>query len=773
MKIPNNKQWQFVCERSIIPFILFCIFTIIYYLFTFPYITFSFIGLIVGLSCLLLALIIFAYSRTTTHLIWALFNISVAAWGFGCFCVGNSGSNYNLALISWKLFIAGITFIPVFCYHFVTHYTGVRLKGFLFFVYLQAILFSAINVSTNLFIDKLVFLFGEFYYLQANILYTFYFIVWSIIVLVSFIILFNYYYLSVGLKRVQSAYLFYGMLLGFFGGGTTAPQAWGFVFYPSGLFLTCIYAAISTYAIFKYQLINIKVAITRISVFVSVYSFVLGVPFALAFALDDFLQIRFGVYWWLPPMILLTVLATGGPFIYLAIQRRAEEKLFQDQRRYQSTLRQASTGMGRIKDMDKLLDMIVRVVTRSVRIEHSFIYLNDRKAKTYKLEASRFRSERVNLPQEIPAESRVVKALKKMRAPIVYSEIQQRAQDFDDEKLRELEGQMAALQAELIVPCFIEDKLIAIMAMGKKVSGELYSQDDLAVFMILSNQAGLAIENAQFYKDMRATHEQLFRAEKMATIGIMADGLSHQINNRLHALGFIAGDALDTIQMNKKLKMTDEVKEMMVDIEHALTRIQENVSQGGEIVRGLLKYSRKSDEQFGEVELDELIDEAVTMAQFKIKTGEMLIVRDFEPGLPKIHGNFTQLQEVFFNMIDNAYDAMMQRKTDLKEEGYEPRITIKAERSRMGSMRIVLEDNGIGIRAEDQEKIFTPFFTTKLSSKKGTGLGLYVIQKLIEENHKGKVFYKSEYAKGTRVYITLPTVEGLDQDAIQSVERKG
>ncbi|HRZ40772.1 MAG TPA: ATP-binding protein, partial [Candidatus Omnitrophota bacterium] len=111
-------------------------------------------------------------------------------------------------------------------------------------------------------------------------------------------------------------------------------------------------------------------------------------------------------------------------------------------------------------------------------------------------------------------------------------------------------------------------------------------------------------------------------------------------------------------------------------------------------------------------------------------------------------------------------------KSDLKEEGYEPRITIKAERSRMGSMRIVLEDNGIGIRAEDQEKIFTPFFTTKLSSKKGTGLGLYVIQKLIEENHKGKVFYKSEYGKGTRVYITLPTVEGLDQDMIQSVERQ-
>jgi signal transduction histidine kinase len=129
----------------------------------------------------------------------------------------------------------------------------------------------------------------------------------------------------------------------------------------------------------------------------------------------------------------------------------------------------------------------------------------------------------------------------------------------------------------------------------------------------------------------------------------------------------------------------------------------------------------------------------------------------FSPGLPKIIGNFTELQEVFFNLIDNAYDAMMQRKEELKEDGYRPTIEIKAEPRGNKWINIVLRDNGIGIKLEDQNKIFTPFFTTKLSSKKGTGLGLYVIRKLIEENHKGKVIYRSEYMKGTRVYVTLPT----------------
>ncbi|MFP4473744.1 MAG: ATP-binding protein [Candidatus Omnitrophota bacterium] len=460
------------------------------------------------------------------------------------------------------------------------------------------------------------------------------------------------------------------------------------------------------------------------------------------------------------PLILMTVLATVGPFIYLAIQKRAEDKLFQDQRRYQATLRQAATGMGRIKDMNKLVGLIVHIVTRAVRIEHSKVYLQSGHEGEYKLEGVRSRRPRqVPLVKAVSQRGPLIRRLNTERGPLVYSELKQMSQDMPDHKLKALVQQLEELDAELVVPSFVDERLIAFIVMGKKNSGELYSDDDLSVFSILASQAALAIENCQFYRDMRATHEQLFQAEKMATIGIMADGLSHQINNRLHALGFIAGDVLDTLNLKKDLSMGDEVKEVFVDIEHALHRIQENVTQGGEIVRGLLKYTRKSEEGYSEVELDTLVDESLKMAQFKIKSGEMELIRDFPPGLPQIKGNFTQLQEVFFNLIDNAYDAMMQRRAEFKEEGYKPTIKIRAEARGTKRISIKLEDNGIGIKEEDKQKVFTPFFTTKLSSKKGTGLGLYVIKKLIEENHKGKVIYRSQYMKGTQVYVTLPAVE--------------
>ncbi len=143
------------------------------------------------------------------------------------------------------------------------------------------------------------------------------------------------------------------------------------------------------------------------------------------------------------------------------------------------------------------------------------------------------------------------------------------------------------------------------------------------------------------------------------------------------------------------------------------------------------------------------------MAQFKIKTHELKVVHDYPEDVPQIKGNFTQLQEVFFNIIDNGYDAMMQRKNELSEQGYQPTLTIKVIKED-DMMTIVFEDNGMGVKDNDAHKLFTPFFTTKLSSKKGTGLGLYVIKKIVEENHKGQVDFSSKYMQGSSMALKLP-----------------
>ena len=715
--------------------------------------------LIVFCSVLMIVLLFMKGRGRKLSIICEFLCLSLFLWGVGGFKISLIRSKQE-AFLWWQFSHIGIIFIPTFFFHFVYSFLDLRKKFLLRIVYLTAAILVGCNIFVpNLFLGNLRFVFGKFFWVSRTYLFfVYFFFLCGGGLSYAFILMIKNFKHTLGIKRVQLKYFILAATIAWVGGGANYMITMGMSLYPYLNFLIALYPAILVYAIIKHRLLDISVALTRTTIFIAVYSLVLGLPFLVAFGMQEWLKSYIGEMWWLTPLILLTILATGGPFIYLAIQRRAEEKLFADQRRYQATLRQAATGMGRIKDMEKLVGLIVHIVTRSVRVEHSVVFLKDSGGKRYKFEGARARQPVEWTVKELDAKAPLIRMLNRVQQPIVYSELQQRAVDNPQSKLGDVVKEMEALRAELVVPSFVDENMIAFMVMGRKVSGELYSDNDISVFSILASQAALAIENCQFYRDMRATHEQLFQAEKMATIGIMADGLSHQINNRLHALGFIAGDALDTIMMKKNAQMTDEMKEVMVDIEHALTRIQENVTQGGEIVRGLLKYSRKQDETFTEVELGELIEESFKMAQFKIKKDALDLVRDLPAGLPKIKGNFTELQEVFFNLFDNAYDAMMQRKEELGEEGYRPTIEIKAEARGGNRMNITIMDNGIGIKEEDQIKIFTPFFTTKLSSKKGTGLGLYVIKKLIEENHKGRVAYRSEYMQGTKVYVTLPTV---------------
>ena len=700
-----------------------------------------------------------AYSKSKANRAnfnYFIFCISIFIWQL-TYAIAFSIDRYEVSVIWLKIGFTGVVIIPAALFSFTLAFLRKKTAKRTEYICYS---FSLILILLLWFSDLLIngahsFFWGH--YPRASILHPVFVLYMSFSFTASIILLFlEAYKLERGSVNFQRCwYLAWSLSVGVFGSVDFIAN-YGYQFYPFGWVFVDLLASIVAYAIIKYRLLDITIAITRTGIFIAVYSIVLGVPFALAFGWREQLQRLIGEMWWLVPLVSSTVLATVGPSIYFYIQQRAEDRLLQEQRRYQTTLRRASLGMGKVKDLKRLLKLTVNIVTRTVRIAHCEIYLSHKLSERYILKASQgwvlAEDKRVSF---IPAEASLVQYLKKHPEPLVYDEVKQRGQDFKDEVLIEIGKIMEELDAALLVPSFIEDELLAVLVLGKKRSGKLYSHDDLIVFSILANQAALAIENAQFYEEMKKTHDQLMKAEKMATIGTMADGLSHQINNRLHAMGFIASDALDTIKLQPKENLPPEAKKVYAEMEVSLGKIQENVKRGGEIVEGLLKYSRKTDEGFAAIELGNLLDAALEMAQFKIKLNQIDIARNFNGSIAKIRGNFTQLQEVFFNMIDNAYDAMMQRKEEMKEPGYRGRLEISTHEDG-NHLEIFIKDNGIGVKEKDFKRLFTPFFTTKLSSKKGTGLGLYVIRKIIEENHGGKVEFTSEYQKGSQTRLVLP-----------------
>jgi signal transduction histidine kinase len=449
----------------------------------------------------------------------------------------------------------------------------------------------------------------------------------------------------------------------------------------------------------------------------------------------------------------MAFLATVGPFIYIFLQHRAEARLMKEQRRYQDTLKHAAIGMTRIRNMRKLLSLIAHIVTKTVRISFASIYLYDEIEDKFVLQVSRDKGRTVLA--ESPGKSALATWLHRHKQPIIAEEIKRLAQENNNPVLKIVVEDIQKFNGAVIIPSFLEDKLLGFIVLGDKLSGQMYTPDDLNVFQVLASQAALAIENAQFYEQAKEMQAQIAQAEKMATVGTMADGLSHQINNRFYALSLIAGDSIDTIKMTDTANCSPEIQDMIKQISAALERIQNNVMQGGEVVKGILKYTRKGEEGIEALTVDQIIDGTLDMVQYKVKLHEIDLIRDYPKDLPKLRGNLVQMEEAFFNFIDNGYDAINERKATLKEPGFRGQIKITAY-PKGEMLEIVIQDNGMGVKNDDIKKIFTPFFTTKVSSRKGTGLGLYVIRSIITETHNGKIAFESTHKVGTKFTIQIP-----------------
>lgn len=714
---------------------------------------FAFSSILTIVIPLILSFIIIIYGRTKLHRIWVFCNIATSVWGAGSYLVARSNSA-DAALMGWRIAFSGALYISVFFYHFVCLLGHLERKKVLLFVYIQAIFFHILSISTQKIFTNWQLVFGSLYYNKATLLYCLTAAGWFFVVCLGHYELINIYKRSTGFQRTQAVYLIVGFFTGFLGGFLTLLPAFSIYLYPVTNLGPALYAVIVTYAIFKCRLLDIRVAITRTTLFIIVYTLVLGFPFIVALYFRSWLIENLGGNWWMMPLGLMGMLATVGPFIYIFLERKAEAQLLKEQRRYQQTLKQASIGMVRIRNLQKLLELMTHIITKTVRISHAAVYLYDQQNNEYKLQVSR--DKRHSFIPLLAGTDPLIAWLLGKHDPIIYEEIKRRSEENDDLNYKNVAESMQRLSASVIIPSFLEYRLTGFIVLGDKLSGQVYTPDDLNVFQVLATQAALAIENAQFYEEAKTMQEQIAQAEKMATVGTMADGLSHQINNRFYALSLIASDTIDTIRMTDTSQCTPEVQTMITEINKALERIQSNVMQGGEVVKGILKYTRKGEEGFEPLSLDQILDGTLAMIQYKIRLSEIDIVREYPQGAAQIHGNLVQMQEVFFNFIDNAYDSIMERRSILKEEGYRGRITITLKAVKDSMAVIHIADNGMGVKESNARKLFTPFFTTKTSSRKGTGLGLYVIRRIITEMHNGRIHFESEYQRGTRFIIELP-----------------
>jgi PAS domain S-box-containing protein len=256
------------------------------------------------------------------------------------------------------------------------------------------------------------------------------------------------------------------------------------------------------------------------------------------------------------------------------------------------------------------------------------------------------------------------------------------------------------------------------------------------------------------YKDLQATQAKLIQSSRLASMGVLAAGVAHEINNPMNTIINYAGLLED---------------ELASGTEHA-SYVQAILNEGQRIiniVQNLLAFARTDKKDHSPCHITDIIKASIAFMEAYIAKDGINIQAFYDPDLPAIKAKSSQLEQVFINLILNARDALNEKYPN---PNVNKRIQIevkKGEGNGKDYIRILFRDYGIGIDQEDMDKIFDPFFTTKRADK-GTGLGLSISYGIIAD-HKGHVEVKSKKGEYTAFIIDLPIEDGLskmeDKDA--------
>ncbi|MBT8351224.1 MAG: GAF domain-containing protein, partial [Deltaproteobacteria bacterium] len=535
----------------------------------------------------------------------------------------------------------------------------------------------------------------------------------------------------------------------------------GYSVYPPGN-LSFIPLIIFAVGLFKHDLLDMGILIKKSLLYSLITAFLTCIyAFLIIIADKVFKNFNFSDSYYFPILLFLLVAFIFGP-LKTKVQTVIDHIFSKGKYDYQKTIKQVSRMITSVLDYDEIAKLLIQTVFKSMRVDRCILFLRDTSGTGFKIYSSKEKPDDLKHSVSGLDKSFIIHFIKEHHQPIIRKHITERK---FGKKVSSILSDMDELCAEVLLPMIFKDKLNGFIVLGEKLSGDLFSPEDLDLLETLSSQSALAMENANSYRQLNElnrnlenivkertrklndalvekekTQDQLIRSESLAAIGQLVAGTAHELNNPLTSVSSLIQSTIeDLVQIAHKITLDQE---LIDDLKFALKEL----SRARDIVASLLGLSRQTQTYTEPVNLNMVVTDALRILYNEYKHYDLEISEDYDPELPDVQGNFANLGQVVLNIIKNAIDAVSENKGSIF-------LTTRFDKD-VHQVVFTCRDTGPGIDKLIRKDIFKPFFTTKAVGK-GTGLGLYICHEIVQK-HGGVLSLEENDSQGTCFVMRLP-----------------
>ncbi len=488
--------------------------------------------------------------------------------------------------------------------------------------------------------------------------------------------------------------------------------------------LVILFNLITTYAIVRHHFMDIEVIIRKSFVFAGMFIFAFGVFVITTLIVSHVLGAGSFISLAISSIIIIMGLS---PLESLLIDS-TDKFLFQKKYEYKQILKAFIDEVITVLSLDQIFNSTLELLNDTIHPYTAGIFILNKAEGVYQLYSAQGIQNKDTI---FSSSSQLITFFKQSQQPAITKEI-----DGITGVSQEIQKEMQSIQAVICLPLMLHDDLIGFISLGRKKSDADYTKDDLDILSDLARTESVAVGNAQLLQEAA-------QAERRAAIGTMSAGIYHEIGNPLNIMA--TRIQLFKLARQKGLLNDKSNQEALDEAEAVLDECLRQSERISQIAKKLANFAKPGKEFKPElISVVEEMEEALDMAGHDLELDRINIKTEISSDPNKILADKHEMQQIFFNIIRNAGQAIEAPGT----------ITLRVFTTQANKVHIEVEDTGQGIPETHVDRIFEPFFTTK-GPNKGTGLGLSIVRQLVWKN-KGEISFRSELGVGTAFILEFP-----------------